>query len=238
VHVLLRELRHLLVKSQQIVDHEDLRVRPAPRADPDRGDLELLRDLRTEVRRHRLEHDRERPRLLERMSLVEDLRRGLTPSLDAVATQAIDRLRRQSDVRHHGDLVGVPEHVAPDGVTDQQHRDPGSVEDLGRREVVSREHRPASALGLPGTEIVDRDGHLLAPPWSARRTTRESTATLFERFDVSTGRYGERRDQEEAIQMTDTMQHEPWAQLLTLGDARFGILAGGPFDGRCYPIAE
>jgi hypothetical protein len=38
--------------------------------------------------------------------------------------------------------------------------------------------------------------------------------------------------------MTDTQQHEPWAQLLTLGDARFGILAGGPFDGRCYPLSE
>ena len=38
--------------------------------------------------------------------------------------------------------------------------------------------------------------------------------------------------------MTDTVQREPWAQLLTLGDARFGILAGGPFDGRCYPLPE
>jgi hypothetical protein len=28
----------------------------------------------------------------------------------------------------------------------------------------------------------------------------------------------------------------PWAQILSLGDARFGILAGGPFDGRCYPL--
>src|SRR5207237_1372070 len=94
------------------------------------------------------------------------------------------------------------------------------------------------ALGLPGAKIVDRDGHLLAPPWSARRTTRESTATLWEHFDVSTGSYGNHRDQEEAIWMSGTMQHEPWAQLLTLGDARFGILAGGPFDGRCYPLPE
>jgi hypothetical protein len=31
---------------------------------------------------------------------------------------------------------------------------------------------------------------------------------------------------------------EPWAEVLTLGDARFGILAGGPFDGRCYPLLE
>jgi hypothetical protein len=34
-------------------------------------------------------------------------------------------------------------------------------------------------------------------------------------------------------------QHsEPWAEFLTLGDARFGVLAGGPFDGRCYPLPE
>jgi len=37
--------------------------------------------------------------------------------------------------------------------------------------------------------------------------------------------------------MRDATQ-QPWAQLLSLGDARFGILAGGPFDGRCYPIPD
>jgi hypothetical protein len=31
---------------------------------------------------------------------------------------------------------------------------------------------------------------------------------------------------------------QPWAQILSLGDARFGILAGGPFDGRCYPLPD
>jgi len=30
----------------------------------------------------------------------------------------------------------------------------------------------------------------------------------------------------------------PWAQVLSLGDARFGILTGGPFDGRCYPLPD
>jgi hypothetical protein len=30
----------------------------------------------------------------------------------------------------------------------------------------------------------------------------------------------------------------PWAELLTLGDTRFGVLAGGPFDGRCYPLPD
>lgn len=29
---------------------------------------------------------------------------------------------------------------------------------------------------------------------------------------------------------------QPWAEILTLGDTRFGVLAGGPFDGRCYPL--
>jgi len=48
---------------------------------------------------------------------------------------------------------------------------------------------------------------------------------------------------EEAIRMPDTLQsdtvrEEPRAEVLSLGDARFGILAGGPFDGRCYPLPE
>lgn len=35
-----------------------------------------------------------------------------------------------------------------------------------------------------------------------------------------------------------TRDREPWAEVLTLGEARFGILAGGPFDGRCYPLID
>jgi len=35
---------------------------------------------------------------------------------------------------------------------------------------------------------------------------------------------------------TRTTDH--WAEVLTLGDARFGVLAGGPFDGRCYPLPD
>jgi hypothetical protein len=31
---------------------------------------------------------------------------------------------------------------------------------------------------------------------------------------------------------------QPWAEVLTLGDTRFGVLAGGPFDGRCYPLPD
>ena len=37
--------------------------------------------------------------------------------------------------------------------------------------------------------------------------------------------------------MRDSIK-KPWAHVLTLGDARFGILAGGPFDGRCYPLPD
>jgi hypothetical protein len=38
--------------------------------------------------------------------------------------------------------------------------------------------------------------------------------------------------------MTHAIDKKPWADVLTLGDARFGILAGGPFDGRCYPLPD
>jgi hypothetical protein len=37
--------------------------------------------------------------------------------------------------------------------------------------------------------------------------------------------------------MRETTTHR-WAGVLTLGDARFGILTGGPFDGRCYPLPD
>ncbi len=33
-------------------------------------------------------------------------------------------------------------------------------------------------------------------------------------------------------------RRQPWVDVVTLGDARFGQLAGGPFDGRCYPLLE
>ena len=36
--------------------------------------------------------------------------------------------------------------------------------------------------------------------------------------------------------MTETPT--PWADVITLGDARFGHLEGGPFDGRCYPLFD
>jgi hypothetical protein len=31
---------------------------------------------------------------------------------------------------------------------------------------------------------------------------------------------------------------EVWAEEVTLGLARFGILEGGPCDGRCYPLLD
>jgi hypothetical protein len=34
------------------------------------------------------------------------------------------------------------------------------------------------------------------------------------------------------------MKKEPWAEVLRLGDQRFGILTGGPFDGRCFPLMD
>ena len=38
--------------------------------------------------------------------------------------------------------------------------------------------------------------------------------------------------------MTDIAARQPFAQVLCLGEARFGILVGGPFDGRCYPLLD
>ncbi len=38
--------------------------------------------------------------------------------------------------------------------------------------------------------------------------------------------------------MTRTGTPAPWADVITLGRARFGQLEGGPFDGRCYPLFD
>jgi hypothetical protein len=35
-----------------------------------------------------------------------------------------------------------------------------------------------------------------------------------------------------------TRRIDPWVDVITLGDARFGQLEGGPFDGRCFPLPE
>lgn len=53
--------------------------------------------------------------------------------------------------------------------------------------------------------------------------------------DVGGGGYGAGMEPKEANGMT-TIPTTPHAQVLTLGDQRFGILVGGPFDGRCYPL--
>jgi hypothetical protein len=29
-----------------------------------------------------------------------------------------------------------------------------------------------------------------------------------------------------------------WAEVITLGQARFAVLHSGPFDGRCYPMPD
>ena len=52
---------------------------------------------------HGLEHDRERAGLLERERLVEDVVGRLASALHAVAAEPVHRLRREADVRHHGD---------------------------------------------------------------------------------------------------------------------------------------
>jgi hypothetical protein len=78
--------------------------------------------------------------------------------------------------------------------------------------------------------------HLLG---SARRSTRKCSPS-----DVRPGSYRGRieiRDRDiGGHDVNDEMQQvgRPWAEVLTLGETRFGVLAGGPFDGRCYPLPD
>ncbi len=50
---------------------------------------------------------------------------------------------------------------------------------------------------------------------------------------VRGARYGSNVNTTGGIHMTT-----PRADVVTLGEARFGHLEGGPFDGRCYPLLD
>ena len=82
-------------------------------ADADRRHVERLRDARGDRRRHRLEHDREAARLLQRERVVvELLRRRRRAALRLEAAELRRRLRRQADVAHHPDVrVGDRAHA-------------------------------------------------------------------------------------------------------------------------------
>jgi hypothetical protein len=72
---------------------------------------------------------------------------------------AADHRRGQRDevIDGHRDRGVVPEHDHAGRVADEQHRDPGLVEDVGGERVVGGEHRPLLTAGLGGRDVADGD---------------------------------------------------------------------------------
>src|SRR4029453_13144665 len=95
VHVRFGELGWLTLRqSQQIRDHEHLRVAPRPRPDADGGDVQVLGDPRSELCRDAFQDDRERACLLEGARLFEDPGGSLlTAALHPIASHPVHRLR-------------------------------------------------------------------------------------------------------------------------------------------------
>ena len=86
--------------AEQVVAEQDLPVGADAGADADGGDLELLRDHRGDLRRHRLELEHEAARVLDRERVLEDLHRRLRgAALDLEAAEHRDGVRREADVR-------------------------------------------------------------------------------------------------------------------------------------------
>ncbi len=103
--VLLGEARRpARVDAEHVVQDEHLAIGRGTGADPDHRDLEQRGDVGGDRRGDRLEHDRERVRLLDRQRLGGQLQRALRgAALGAAAAQRDRGLRSQADVAHHRD---------------------------------------------------------------------------------------------------------------------------------------
>src|SRR5436305_14847013 len=88
-------------QAQKIGDDLDLSRAAGARTNAVRRNTKSLRYGRGELRRHELEHDCERTSLLDGERVGEQSACRLDGlALDAVAAQAVDGLRRESDVAH------------------------------------------------------------------------------------------------------------------------------------------
>ena len=93
-----------LGESHEVGEDQDLTVAVRSCPDANRGDVDRARDRRPEWCGDGLEHQAERPGLLERPRML-DQGQGLlaVSALHAVAANAVQRLGRQPQVAHHGD---------------------------------------------------------------------------------------------------------------------------------------
>lgn len=109
--------------AEEIVRDDELAVHVGTGANAVHRHADLIAHERGALGRHRLEEDREGAGVLERAGIVEDLSGGgIGAALHAVPAQLPERLRRESEMAHHGNA----------GVGDGAHarRDPPSTLEL------------------------------------------------------------------------------------------------------------
>ncbi len=143
---------------------QHLAVATGARADADGRHLDGRGDLACEVGRHRLDDDGEYPRGFERPRVVQQLG-GV--ALYREAAKAMDRLRRQPDVPHDGDVGGDDGGDGGGGPLA-----PLELDRVGS----SLFHEPSRVLhGLLRTHLVAHERHIgddQRPPGAARHQSR------------------------------------------------------------------
>ena len=114
VRVALHEPRQMAFRqTEEVVVDEHLPVAVAAGADPDRRDLEVLRDVRRDRRRHRFQHEREGAGVLQSARVRDEPHRlGGRLALGPEAAERRRRLRRQADVADHRD-PGLDDRTHP-----------------------------------------------------------------------------------------------------------------------------
>ena len=102
------------MQTEQVVEHQYLAVAPRPGANADRGHGDGLGDHASHLVGHALEDDREAPGVDQGQRVVDQRGGGVELlALHLEPAEGVDRLGREPDVAHHGDL-GVddgPDHV-------------------------------------------------------------------------------------------------------------------------------
>lgn len=100
-----QELRlEALVESQHVVEHQYLAVACVARTDTYHGAADSLGDLCGQCGRYFLQHDGEAAGFVQQLGIMQQLvGLGFLLGTQSVAAKLVDRLRRESQMTHHGD---------------------------------------------------------------------------------------------------------------------------------------
>ena len=149
--------RARLVEAEHVVHHEHLAVALGAGADADSRDCDARSYFARQRRRHALDHDRKCARGFERGGVLEQ---SLAASgsvarfaaLHAMPAHPMDRLRRQPDMTHHGNIDR----------RDSRHRvrDRDSPFELHRFRPAFLDEAPGVTQRVFGTHLVREERHV------------------------------------------------------------------------------